>query len=79
MSTVTLTVELKPQEAAALARLCDKFTHSHAAQFLYPHVDANIRRDQADHMADATGVLEKALGKAGVNAWPWIECGQVAE
>lgn len=73
---VRITVELDPEEAAALARLCEKFHHFHADQFLYPHVDEAIRRLQRDHMLGATCVVEKALLKVGVRGWPWVESGQ---
>ena len=76
--TVTLTVELYPWEAAALARLCSKFGHSDAAPYLYPHVSKDIRSEQAYDMVRATTAVEKALAQAGVSGWPWIETGSAA-
>lgn len=73
---ITITVELPPNHAAALKRLCEKFTHSDAARYLYPHVAREIRSDQAYDMVHATARLEKALEEAGVSGFPWIEAGQ---
>ena len=77
--TIKITVELEPHEAAALARLCEKFSHDHADRYLYGHVDVNTRREQRDHMVGATCVVEKALLKAGVRGWPWVECGAASQ
>jgi hypothetical protein len=76
-STVTITVELEPHEAAALFRLCDKFAHSDAKQYLYPHSPKQLRDDQAYHMVHATSHVHTALTRAGVSAWPWVETGGV--
>jgi hypothetical protein len=83
--SITITVEgrtadpavtiLEPHQAAALARLCEKFGHSAARPYLYPHVAADIRDDQAYHMVHATSLLSDALTLAGVRGWPWIETG----
>lgn len=75
MKTISITIELAPEEAAALCRLCDKFTHSDAAAYLYPHIAAAIRDDQAYQMVHATTVVHKALLEAQVRAWPWIDTG----
>jgi hypothetical protein len=70
-----VSVELDECEAAALARLCEKFTHSGAADYLYPHVDPKIRNSQAYHMVHATARLSDALSEADIRGWPWIEVG----
>ncbi len=75
MRKVKITLELEPDVAAALARLADKFTHSDAAQYLYPHVAADIRKAQAYHMVHAMAAIEKALLQADVRGWPWVETG----
>ena len=72
---ITVTLELEPNDAAALARLCEKFTHSDAAAYLYPHIAAAIRDDQAYQMVHATAVVAKALEDAGVRGWPWVDTG----
>ena len=71
--TVRITVALADVEAAALRRLCSKFTHSDAQQYLYPHVAREIRSDQAYDMVRATARVGVALEDANVSAWPWIE------
>jgi hypothetical protein len=76
MSTITITVELDLNEAAALARLCDKFGHSDAAAYLYPHLSKDLRSDQAYQMVHATAVVAKALADADVGGWPWVETGR---
>jgi hypothetical protein len=73
--TMKITLELSPNEAAALARLCDKFAHSDAKAFLYPHVPKEIRDGQAYDMVHATTAVFKALSDAGARGWPWIETG----
>ena len=73
--TVSITVELPPDQAAALARICDKFCWSDADQYLYPHVAKDIRHEQSYQMMHALVRLEKALVQAGVRAWPWVETG----
>lgn len=70
-----ITIELSPIEAAALARLCDKFTHSDAKAYLYPHVAKEIRDEQAYQMVHATTAVFKALSDADVRGWPWVETG----
>jgi hypothetical protein len=75
MKTITITLKLEPVHAAALARLCEKFTYEHAAAYLYPHIAAAIRDDQAYQMVGATAVVSKALEDAGVRGFPWIDTG----
>ncbi len=70
-----ITVELTANEAAALARLCEKFHHGHAQSYLYGHVSTEIRSDQAYDMIRATDRVAKALADANVRGWPWIETG----
>jgi hypothetical protein len=72
---VRIELELEPHEAAALVRLCDKFAHSDASAYLYPHVSAAIREAQGYAMVHATNRVFRALTQAGVSGWPWIETG----
>lgn len=74
---VKITVELPPEEAAALKRLCDKITHADALAYLYPHVRADIRNDQAYDVIHATARVCEALCDAGVSDWPWVETRQI--
>lgn len=71
---VEISVTLEPEHAAALFRLCDKFSHTDARQYLYPHLPRDIRDQQAYQMVIAADRLHRALRDAGVeSAWPWIE------
>lgn len=72
---MVIRIELEPCQAAALARLCRKFSHDDAARYLYPHVPKDLRLTQAYDMVHATGAIEAALSQAGVTGWPWIETG----
>jgi hypothetical protein len=76
---VKITLELEPNHAAALARLCEKFTHSDAQAYLYGHLSKEIRSDQAYDMVHATAVVSKALEDANVRGWPWVETGNAQE
>jgi len=71
-----ITIELTAGEAAALYRLCDKISHSHAKAYLYPHISDTIRSSQAYDMMDATETVRRELAKANVNAFPWIDTGE---
>lgn len=73
--TVTITVELEPNEAAALARLCEKFHWEDANQYLYAHVSRDIRDAQSYQMVHALAEVAKALLAAEVRGWPWVETG----
>ena len=73
--TIAVTVELTPNQAAALLRLCDKFAHCDASQYLYPHVSAAIREEQAYDMCHALTKIEKVLADTHARSWPWIETG----
>ena len=73
-----ITVELTPNEAAALARLCEKFAHSDAKDYLYAHLSTELRSDQAYDMVHATARVSEALSDADVRGWPWIETGNAA-
>lgn len=76
MSSIQLTVELDADQAAALFRLCDKFSHSDAQQYLYPHLPKDLRSEQASQMMSATYRVLAALKDAGIeSAWPWIDTG----
>jgi hypothetical protein len=68
--TITVTIELEPNDAAALARLCEKVTFSDAQSYLYAHLPQALRDDQAYQMIHATAVVGKALEDAGVRGWP---------
>lgn len=70
-----ITVELTPEQAAALLRLCNKVTHSDCLAYLYPHVRLGVRNDQAYDMVHATSALAEKLCKQGVSDFPWIETG----
>ena len=72
---IKIILELDPDEAAALARLCDKFNWSHADRYLYGHVSKEVRSEQAYQMVHALAAVEKALLEAGVGGWPWLETG----
>lgn len=73
---IVLHVELTSNQAAAVFRLCDKFSHSDAKAFLYPHIGAGIRADQAYDMVGGVTEVQNALRDAGVTtAWPWLDTG----
>jgi len=76
---VQLKVDLTANQAAALMRLCDKFGHSDAKQFLYAHLPREIQSNQAYDMVHALGAIETALKDRDVSAWPWIESGSARE
>lgn len=78
MSTVRITLELEPEQAAALHRLCDKLGHEQAMAFLYDHVSKPIRVRQAYSMLEAVGLVQRELEDVHVGHWPWIESGEVA-
>jgi malic enzyme len=75
MKTVRITAELTAEQAAALARLCDKFAHEDGKSYLFPHISADVREEQCYQMVHATAVVYKALREAGVSTWPWIDTG----
>lgn len=75
---IKITVELEDEEAAALARLADKFGHSDGQPFLYPHVDKDVRSEQCYQMVHALTKVQKELADAGATSWPWIETGTVS-
>lgn len=79
MSTVKITIELEPNHAAALHQLCRKIGHTDALQFLQPHINREIRSDQAYDIVHGCAMLEQALEQAGVNYWPWIETGRAGK
>jgi hypothetical protein len=79
MSTLKLQIELTENQAAALRRLCDKFGHSEAKAFLYPHLPADLRRDQAYDMVHAVSKIDTALTEKRISAWPWIDSGNAKE
>lgn len=74
---VELRLTLTPEQAAGLKRFADKVTHSDAMAVLYPHVQREIRDEQAYQIIDAFNEITKRLADAAVRDWPWIESGQV--
>ncbi len=78
MEMIAITLELSPERAAALLRLCDKLDFGDARRPLYPHVSAAIREEQAYEIMRAAAQVQKALEEAGVSAWPWIETGSAS-
>jgi hypothetical protein len=79
VNTLQIKIELTANQAAALRRLCDKFGHSDAKQFLYPHLPAELRSDQAYDMVHAVSKIESALADKRISAWPWIDSGSAKE
>ena len=75
-STVTITVELTPEQAAGLARFAEKTGWEEAMAVLYPHVDRDVRCDQTHSILEALSRVDKALADAGVATWPWIDGGR---
>lgn len=75
--SVCITAELKAEQAAALARLCEKFAHGDGKVYLYPHVPAEIQEEQCYQMVHATAAVYEALREAGASTWPWIDTGVV--
>lgn len=75
--TITLTVELTPEQAAGLKRFAEKSGFEEAMAVLYPHIIRSIRAEQAATIVNAMCLVDAALGEAGVNAWPWIDSGRV--
>jgi hypothetical protein len=73
--SVTITLTLEPDSAAALHRLTDKLSHTDAMQFLYAHLPRELRSAQAYDMVRACSVLQSALEDAGVRHFPWTETG----
>lgn len=72
---VKITVELEPNQAAALKRLCDKIGHSDALAYLYPHIPLGVRNDQAYDIVHACSRVCEVLCDAGVSDFPWVETG----
>lgn len=69
MKPVRLTVELTPDQAAALYRVCDKLTHGDAAAMLPP---GPMRGDKAYEILYALEVLRRSLeatGRISVDSW----------
>ncbi|MEJ0006632.1 MAG: hypothetical protein WDM77_09805 [Steroidobacteraceae bacterium] len=72
---VILAVDLTPDQAAAIYRLCDKISYSQATATLYSHVPADVLAAQASTMMNAAELIRRMLADQGVNAHPWIETG----
>jgi hypothetical protein len=71
-----LRVELTPGESAGLKRLADKTGWSEAMAVLYPHLDDEIRSDQAREILRALAHIHEALETLNVSSFPWIDCGR---
>ena len=69
---VRISLELEPTHAAALYRLCEKLNPQDAQRYLYPHLPADTRSEQAHDMVTAATQVQGALADAGVNVHPWI-------
>jgi hypothetical protein len=67
---------LTPGEAAGLKRLADKTGLSEAMAILYPHIDKEIKGDQAREILRALANIHKALETMNVSSFPWIDCGR---
>jgi hypothetical protein len=76
---ITVTLGLSADHAAALHRFADKADYQAAQAVLYPHVDPELRANQAHQIMAATVVLQRALEDAGVRGWPWVETGRARE
>jgi hypothetical protein len=75
--TITITVELSPEQAAGLKRFAEKSDFTDAMDVLYPHIARPIRADQAHTIICALAIVNEALIEADVSSWPWIDCGHV--
>lgn len=80
MSAVTVTVrlELSPEQAAGLRRFADKSGWAEAMAVLYAHKPKELREEQASTIIAALGALERSLAEADVATFPWIETGRAA-
>lgn len=70
---IRVSLALESSHAAALYRLCDKLSTQDAQRYLYPHLPANTRSEQAHDMVTAATQVQKTLADAGVSAHPWID------
>jgi len=73
--SINLHVDLTPGEAAGLKRFADKTGWSEAMAVLYPHLDQQIRDDQAREILLALGHIHSGLVSMNVSSFPWIDCG----
>jgi hypothetical protein len=76
--SVTITLTLGPDAAAALKRFAEKISFEQANAVLYGHVKKDLREMQAGEIIAAFSLLEAALTEAGVASWPWIETGRTS-
>lgn len=76
--SVRITVVLTTEQAAPLARLCEKFVTRDGKSYLYPHVPAEVQREQRYQMVQATAAIYEALRESCVSTWPWIDTGVVS-
>ena len=75
--TITITVELSPEQAAGLKRFAEKSDFTDCMEVLYPHIAREIRADQAHTIITALALVEAALAEADVSYTSWINCGRV--
>lgn len=75
---IVVRFELTDEQAAALHRFADKADYQAAQAVLYPHVDPELRAEQAREIMGATVVLQRALEDAGARGWPWVETGRAS-
>ena len=74
--SITVTLKLTANQAAALRRFADKVSYTHASSVLYPHIRAEVRSEQVADIRSAFAEVEKALIQSQVSAWPWIDTGR---
>ena len=74
--SITVTLKLTENQAAALRRFADKVSSTEAKLVLYPHISTQVRSEQVADILSAFAELEKALIQSRVSAWPWIDTGR---
>ena len=76
-SNMRITLDLTETQAAALKRFAEKTGYAEAMAVLYPHVDREIRGNQAHEILIALARIDEALADLHVHSWPWIETGEL--
>ena len=74
--SITVTLKLTENQAAALRRFADKVSYTGAMSVLYPHIRTEVRSEQVADILSAFAEVEKALIDSHVLAWPWIDTGR---
>lgn len=74
---ITITLELTPEQAAALKRFSSNVSYEKANSALYPHVSSKIRDGQVSDILTAFSRVYRALADAQVSSFPWIDTGRV--